>query len=66
VNLLGIDSVMCPKDQRLLAYARLAKELPQDKLGEMMLDCGLADLPRLGGDILKGQVRGRAVVDLHR
>ncbi len=64
VNLLGIDSVMCPKPQREVAYERLSKELPLDKLAEMEVDAALADLPRLGGEILQGKVRGRVVVDV--
>ena len=64
VNLLGIDSVMCPKPQRETAWQRLAKDLPLDKLTEMEVDATLADLPSLAGDILQGKVRGRVVVDL--
>ena len=64
VNLLGIDSVMCPKPQRETAWQRLAQDLPLDKLAEMEVDATLADLPSLAGDILQGKVRGRVVVDL--
>lgn len=64
VNLLGIDSVMCPKPQREAAWQRLAKDLPLDKLAGMEVDATLADLPGLAGDILQGKVRGRVVVDL--
>jgi acrylyl-CoA reductase (NADPH) len=63
INLLGIDSVMCPKAERLVAYQRLAKELPLDRLGDMETNATLDDLPRLGGEILQGKVRGRVVVD---
>ena len=35
-----------------------------DKLEAMMQPATLADLPKLGADILQGQVRGRVVVDL--
>lgn len=64
VNLLGIDSVMCPKAEREVAWQRLATDLPLDKLAEMEVDAALTDLPRLAGEILQGQVRGRVVVDL--
>jgi acrylyl-CoA reductase (NADPH) len=63
VNLLGIDSVMCPMPQRREAWQRLARDLPLDKLDSMIVAAKLADLPRLAGDILKGQVRGRVVVE---
>jgi acrylyl-CoA reductase (NADPH) len=65
VNLLGIDSVTCPMERRRTAWQRLTRELPLDKLDGMIVDATLADLPRLGGEILKGQVRGRVVVDVN-
>ena len=65
VNLLGIDSVMQPYDNRLRAWQRIAKELPMDKLEAMIVPATLADLPRLGAAILKGKIRGRVVVDVN-
>ena len=64
VNLLGIDSVMQPYDNRVRAWKRIAQDLPMDKLEAMIQPATLADLPKLGADILQGQVRGRVVVDL--
>ena len=65
VNLLGIDSVMKPYDARLKAWERLARDLPLDKLEAMIEPAALADLPGLGKAILKGQVKGRVVVDVN-
>jgi acrylyl-CoA reductase (NADPH) len=65
VNLLGIDSVMQPYDNRLRAWERIAKDLPMDKLEAMIRPAVLSDLPQLGADILKGQVQGRVVVDVN-
>jgi acrylyl-CoA reductase (NADPH) len=65
VNLLGIDSVMQPYDNRVRAWKRIAKDLPMDKLNAMVQPAGLSDLPQLGRDILKGQVKGRVVVDVN-
>ena len=65
VNLLGIDSVMQPYDNRLRAWGRIASDLPMDKLEAMVTPATLSDLPRLGADILNGQVRGRVVVDVN-
>ncbi len=65
VNLLGIDSVMRPYDDRHVAWARIARDLPLDKLHGMIVPATLADLPDLGRDILKGRVRGRVVVDVN-
>ena len=65
VNLLGIDSVMQPYDNRVRAWGRIAKDLPMDKLEAMIRPAVLSDLPELGRDILKGQVQGRVVVDVN-
>jgi len=65
VSLLGIDSVMQPYDNRLRAWERIAKDLPMDKLEAMIHPATLGDLPALGKDILKGQVKGRVVVDVN-
>lgn len=65
VNLLGIDSVMQPYDNRVRAWGRIAKDLPMDKLEAMVQPATLGDLPQLGRDILKGQVKGRVVVDVN-
>ena len=65
VNLLGIDSVMQPYDNRVRAWERIARDLPMDKLEAMIRPATLDDLPALGRDILKGQVKGRVVVDVN-
>ena len=64
VNILGIDSVLCPYDRRLRAWGRIAHDLPLDRLEAMIRPAVLADLPALGEAILKGAVQGRVVVDL--
>jgi len=65
VNLLGIDSVMQPYDNRVRAWARIAQDLPMAKLDSMVQPATLSDLPQLGKDILKGGVKGRVVVDVN-
>ncbi|WP_375227839.1 acryloyl-CoA reductase [Roseobacter sp. S98] len=65
VNLLGIDSVMQPYENRLRAWQRIASDLPMDKLEAMVQPATLSDLPQLGSDILKGQIKGRVVVDVN-
>jgi acrylyl-CoA reductase (NADPH) len=65
VNLLGIDSVMQPFANRQRAWQRIADDLPMDKLEAMVQPATLADLPELGKGILKGQVKGRVVVDVN-
>lgn len=65
VNLLGIDSVMCPAPIRRAAWQRLAQDLDMAKLDSMIRRATLGELPALAGQILKGQVRGRVVVDVN-
>jgi acrylyl-CoA reductase (NADPH) len=64
VNLLGIDSVMCPKDERVAAWGRLARDLPLFRLDALTEEVTLAELPALAPRILKGEVGGRIVVNL--
>ena len=64
VNLLGIDSVMCPREDRTEAWRRLARDLPLDRLERMTRIEPLAALPGLAQKILKGEVRGRTVIDI--
>ena len=64
VKLLGVNSVMCPMDQRKEAWGRLARDLPADKLDAMIVPAKLEDLGRLSKQILDGKVRGRVVVEI--
>ena len=64
VNLLGIDSVMYPRDRRVEAWRRLAAELPMDRIDAVSQTVALDALPGLADRILKGQTRGRVVVDV--
>ncbi len=64
VRLLGIDSVNCPMPPRLAAWARLARDLNVNLLSEMTRTVALAQVFEIGEAILKGQVRGRVVVEI--
>ncbi len=64
VNLLGIDSVMCPAGPRVETWARLARDLPIEQLRMMVETRALDDLPDLGRAILDGKVRGRIVIEV--
>ena len=64
INLLGIDSVMQPFENRVLAWDRVAKDLPISKLDKMVEVISLSDISAVAPQILSGQVRGRIVVDL--
>lgn len=65
VSLLGVDSVMCPHERRMTAWARLATDLPQAHLASATTEIGLADVTAIGADILAGKVKGRVVVDVN-
>ena len=65
VNLLGINSVFVPYARRVAAWDRIARDLPMDRLEAMVKVATLADLPVLGAAILRGEVRGRVVVDVN-
>jgi acrylyl-CoA reductase (NADPH) len=62
VNLLGIDSVMYPREERIAAWQRLASDMPLDKLDRMTQTVPLSALPELAPKILGGETRGRIVV----
>jgi acrylyl-CoA reductase (NADPH) len=55
---------MCPRSHRLEAWSRLAKDLDPARLSVTVSRAGLADVLTLAPQILKGQVRGRVVVDV--
>ncbi|MBX2829739.1 MAG: oxidoreductase [Rhodospirillales bacterium] len=64
VRLIGIDSVMCPYQTRVRAWQRLANELPKDHLSSATTKVALADILPWGEKILKGQVKGRLLIDV--
>lgn len=64
INLLGIDSVMCPRARRLVAWQRLVTDLPTNLLESMLNEVSLSDVPGLGQAILAGKIKGRAVVKI--
>lgn len=64
VTLKGVDSVMLPKERRIEAWNRLAKDLDFSKLEAMIVNASLDEVPALGQSIIEGKVRGRVVVTL--
>jgi acrylyl-CoA reductase (NADPH) len=66
VTLAGIDSVMCPRPERLDAWRRLGTDLDVSKLAAISNEVGLADVLPLATKLLNGEVRGRVVVDVNR
>ena len=64
IAVYGIDSVMLPMAPRQEAWRRLGVDLPLDRLDSTTFDATLEDVPDLARKILKGEVRGRAVVNV--
>lgn len=67
VTLAGVDSVMRPRADRLVAWQRLTQDLSLDKLALIgSQEVGLDEAIGLAARLLKGEVRGRVVVDVNR
>ena len=64
IALLGIDSVNAPMERRMVAWHRLATELPRDVLDANTRTIGLAAVREAATELLAGNVRGRLVVDV--
>ena len=56
VNLLGIDSVMQPYENRVKVWNRIANELPTNKLEEMTKIIDLSKVSENASSILSGQI----------
>ena len=66
VTLAGIDSVMCPRPERLEAWRRLGSDLDVSKLAAISNEVGLTEVMPLATQLLNGEVRGRVIVDVNR
>jgi len=66
VSLLGIDSVMAPREVRQPAWARLARDLDTASLDRMSTVIGLTEVANAAQDIVGGKIKGRIVVDVNR
>ena len=64
VSLLGIDSVMAPRDIRLEAWRRIAEDLDRDKLGALSRTIPFDGIVAAARDIVEGRVRGRVAVEM--
>ena len=62
VNLLGIDSVMCPFDERQRIWGRIGEVFNADALAKITTEVALADIAASGSEILAGKTKGRTVV----
>ncbi len=62
VTLVGVDSVMAPREERLEAWRRLAEDLDMTKLESLITEIPLDEILPKAADLLAGKVRGRIVV----
>ena len=65
VRLIGIDSVMAPRERRIAAWNRLASDLDTAKLDAITREITLADALAQAPEIIAGKVRGRLVVNVN-
>lgn len=66
VTLAGIDSVMRPRQDRIDAWARLARDLDVSLLPLISREICLSEVVETAHQLMDGQVRGRIVVDTQR
>lgn len=66
VSLLGIDSVMAPKEPRMKAWKRLASDLDPAALDTIGQEIGLSEAIDTAKKFMSGEVRGRYIVDVNR
>jgi acrylyl-CoA reductase (NADPH) len=64
ITLCGVDSVYCPKEKRIEAWRRLARDLDAKHIDLITNEIPLADAIELGAKIIEGKVRGRTVVNV--
>jgi acrylyl-CoA reductase (NADPH) len=65
VRLIGIDSVMAPRERRIAAWSRLASDLDMVKLDAITREITLAEALTQAPEIIAGKVRGRLVVNVN-
>ena len=66
VSLVGIDSVQATRRRREEAWKRLATDLDKAKLDAMTTIEPLSNVFELAESIVRGQVRGRTVIDVRK
>ena len=64
VSLLGVNSVTVPREKRIEAWSRLARDLDPGKLEALTTTIGFSDIVPTAKAIVEGKVRGRVVVTI--
>ncbi|MGJ3699871.1 acrylyl-CoA reductase (NADPH) [Variovorax sp. AFSI2.2] len=65
VSLIGIDSVMRPKADRVAAWERLARDLHGPILEDIATEIALPQAIDAAARLMRGEIRGRVVVDVN-
>ncbi|MFU2508846.1 MDR family oxidoreductase [Pseudoalteromonas sp. ASV78] len=63
ISLLGIDSVMRPKVDRIQAWQRLGELVEQSYLDKISTEINLAQVINAADELMTGNIRGRVVVN---
>ena len=66
INILGVDSATQPYLGRIQAWNRIVSDLPLNILENMVVPASMDELPDLGRKILRGEIKGRVVVDMQK
>jgi acrylyl-CoA reductase (NADPH) len=65
VALLGVDSVYVPRERRIAAWRAIADEVPVATIESVATTIPLADAPETAARLLRGEVKGRVIVDVN-
>jgi acrylyl-CoA reductase (NADPH) len=63
ISMLGIDSVVVPYEQRLMAWDRLSTLFVPASYEALVSEARLEDLPALAASMLKGGIAGRTIIN---
>jgi acrylyl-CoA reductase (NADPH) len=66
VTLAGVDSVMCPIEQRKAAWDKIGKLVDREMLDNTSVLIGMDEVIETAQQLLKGQIKGRVVVDVNQ
>jgi len=65
VALLGVDSVYVPRERRTAAWTAIADEVPVATIESVASTVSLGDAPDVAASLLRGEVKGRVIVDVN-
>ncbi|QSN62796.1 MDR family oxidoreductase [Caballeronia sp. M1242] len=65
VALLGVDSVYVPRERRIAAWNAIAADVPVKTIERVASTISLADAPESAASLLRGEIKGRVIVDVN-